>query len=75
MKESISEEKKEKNTGIFLGIFTVQIICTVVLIALVLIIKNFSPKKSEKIKEWYEKNLLDETSVSEVLDTEGTDEI
>ena len=59
----------------FFAIFITQTVCIAVILIAVLIIKFFFEGSYTKMQKWYVKNILDETSVSEIFDGEKDDEI
>ena len=69
------EEKEIKVRPFFIRCIIIETI-TVFLITAVLITVKFANKNLfDKTKKWYEKNILDDTSISEVTDKGGKYEI
>ena len=52
-------------------IFAAEAVCIAMLLASVLVTKNFFPSTYKKIKNWYDKNICAETTVEEVLSPSG----
>lgn len=47
----------------------------IVILIAVFVIKMFFENGYQNVKKWYERNVLDETDVSEIFDGETSDEV
>lgn len=61
-------ENKPKN--MYIPICITQAICMTVILIAILIIKFFFEGSYAKLQKWYQKNILDETTVTAVFDEE-----
>lgn len=61
-------ENKPKN--MYIPICITQAICMAVILIAILIIKFFFEGSYAKLQKWYQKNILDETTVTAVFDEE-----
>lgn len=75
MQEQNSEVNKPLPQNNFIRICITQAICMIVILIAVFVIKMFFGNGYQKVKKWYERNVLDETDVSEIFDGETSDEV
>ena len=69
------EEKEIEVRPFFIKCIIIESITVFLILASVLVI-NFTNKSFfEKTKKWYEKNILDDTSISEVIEQGGKYEV
>lgn len=70
MTEQQNETQKTKPKNMYVAIATTQTVCIAVILIAVLIIKFFFGDSYKKLEKWYDKNILDQTTVSGIFDEE-----
>ncbi len=75
MTDTENEVTEIKPKNMYIQICVTQAVCIAVILIAVLIIKFFFESSYTKIQKWYDKNILDETNVSEIFDGEKNNEI
>lgn len=69
------EEKEIEVRPFFIKCIIIESITVFLILASVLVIKFANKSFFEKTKKWYEKNILDDTSISEVIEQGGKYEV
>ena len=69
------EEKEIEVRPFFIKCIIIESIAVFLILASVLVIKFANKSFFEKAKKWYEKNILDDTSISEVIEQGGKYEV
>ena len=69
------EEKEIKVRPFFIRCIMIETITVFLIIAVLITVKFTNENLFDKTKKWYEKNILDDTSISEVIDKGGKYEI
>lgn len=75
MTEQQNETQNAKPKNMYVAIAATQAVCIAVILIAVLIIKFFFGDSYAKLEKWYDKNILDETTVSGIFDEENDIEI
>lgn len=69
------EEKEITNRPFFAKCVITEAITVLLIILTIVAIKFISPKMFKKLESWYKKNVLDDTTISEVIKEGGKYEI
>lgn len=69
------EEKEIEVRPFFIKCIIIESITVFLILASVLVIKFANKSFFEKAKKWYEKSILDDTSISEVIEQGGKYEV
>lgn len=70
MTEEQNNTAENKPKNMYIPICITQAICMAVILIAILIIKFFFEGSYAKLQKWYQKNILDETTVTAFLDEE-----
>lgn len=70
MTEEQNNTAENKPKNMYIPICITQAICMAVILIAILIIKFFFEGSYAKLQKWYQKNILDETTVSAFFDEE-----
>ena len=69
------EEKEIKVRPFFIKSIIIEFITVFFIIVVLITVKSTNKNLFNKTKKWYEKNILDDTSISEVMEKGGKYEI
>lgn len=70
MSEEQNNTAENKPKNMYIPICITQAICISAILIVVLIIKFFFDGSYTKLQKWYQKNILDETTITAFLDEE-----
>ena len=69
------EETQIKVRPFFIKCIIVEVITVFLIVSVITVFKFTNRKLFEKVQKWYEKNILDDTSISEVINEGGKYEV